>query len=168
MNSPENPYEVSGSVVQQDQHETRTWAEAPNASQGKRFLNFLIDGVIIRLLAFPVGFTFGVLYVIVAGGIVTETEDFNIRVFGWIIGIGLVVTYYIVLEGLAKVSIGKLVTGTRVISEDGTTASFGQILGRSFARLIPFEPLSFMAGDITRGWHDSLSKTRVVDIRARS
>ena len=59
---------------------------------------------------------------------------------------------------------GKLITGTRVVTENGGKPRWGQIVGRSFARFIPFEALSvlFWNDKERRGWHDSLSKTCVV------
>ncbi|WP_430454172.1 hypothetical protein [Rhodopirellula europaea] len=49
-------------------------------------------------------------------------------------------------------------------SVDGGKAGFGKILGRSLARMIPFDPLSYLFGDKRLGWHDTLSGTRVIDI----
>jgi uncharacterized RDD family membrane protein YckC len=72
--------------------------------------------------------------------------------------------YYTVLEAAFGWTLGKLVTGTRVVALDGRRATFPQILGRSLARFIPFEPLSFFGRDPV-GWHDSLSNTRVIQIR---
>ena len=69
--------------------------------------------------------------------------------------------YYVPQEAFWGRTIGKLITGTRVVSEDGGPASFGQVVGRTFARMIPFEPFSFF-GSTASGWHDSLSHTRVV------
>jgi uncharacterized RDD family membrane protein YckC len=72
--------------------------------------------------------------------------------------------YYTVLEAAFGWTLGKLVTGTRVVALDGRRATFLQILGRTLARFIPFEPLSFFGRDPV-GWHDSLSNTRVIQIR---
>jgi uncharacterized RDD family membrane protein YckC len=72
---------------------------------------------------------------------------------------------YAFFEGLFGWTIGKLITGTRVVRLDADVKPpFLNILGRSFARLIPFEPLSFF-GTKPGGWHDHLSKTRTVHIR---
>ena len=54
---------------------------------------------------------------------------------------------------------GKCATNTVIVNEAGNRPNFGQILGRTFARLIPFDALSFFSA---RGWHDSLSGTYVV------
>lgn len=76
------------------------------------------------------------------------------------------VVYYAAFEATSGRTLGKLVTGTRVVAEDGAPARFGQILGRTLARFIPFEPFSVLFGGTPpRGWHDSLSGTRVVRAR---
>ena len=57
--------------------------------------------------------------------------------------------------------------GTRVVSENGTDPTFGQVAGRTLSRFIPFEPLSVLFSNTHLGWHDSLSKTKVVATRKR-
>jgi uncharacterized RDD family membrane protein YckC len=59
---------------------------------------------------------------------------------------------------------GKLLFGTFVVSASGAKPAFGQIVKRTLCRYIPFEPFSFFG---ETGWHDSISKTRVVR-RART
>jgi type II secretory pathway pseudopilin PulG len=72
------------------------------------------------------------------------------------------VLYYLFFESLFQRTPGKFVTGTKVIMQDGTTPDFMHILGRSAARYIPFEALSFLFNDHPVGWHDYLSGTMVV------
>lgn len=69
--------------------------------------------------------------------------------------------YFVLLEWLTGCTIGKLLTGTKVVDEDGNHPSFGRILLRTLARFIPFEFLSFL-GTPPRGRHDSLSGTYVI------
>jgi uncharacterized RDD family membrane protein YckC len=122
------------------------------ASTGQRFANSLIDGFVLMLLT--------VLLSVLVG--IATLGPFQ----SFVLSLALQLGYYIVLEGVYGVTPGKLVTGVRVISEDGRRASWGQITGRSFARMIPFEVFSFLGGaGRPVGWHDSLSGTRV--IRAR-
>jgi len=70
-------------------------------------------------------------------------------------GVAISLAYYIGLESLTSRTLGKLVTGTKVVNEDGGAPSLGQIVGRSFARFIPFEAFSFLFTE-GRGWHDSI------------
>jgi uncharacterized RDD family membrane protein YckC len=62
-------------------------------------------------------------------------------------------------------SFGKLITGTVVVNKNGLRPTFESILIRTFCRLIPFDGLSFL-GKSGRIWHDSLSKTYVVNRKA--
>jgi uncharacterized RDD family membrane protein YckC len=56
-------------------------------------------------------------------------------------------------------SVGKFITKTKVVDEDGYTPSTGTLITRNLCRAIPFNAISHLFG---RGWHDSLSKTYVV------
>jgi len=57
-------------------------------------------------------------------------------------------------------SVGKFVTGTMAVMEDGAEIEINKSFNRNICRLIPFDGLSFF-GNL--GWHDSISKTRVVN-----
>ena len=118
-----------------------------------RFANYIID----RILIF--GLNIGVIVLI------AQYDPFFILNMGkveeYLIGGLFFVVYYIVLESTTQASIGKLITGTKVVNMKGEKPSFGQIIGRSFARLIPFEAFSFL-GSGAIGWHDTMTKTRVV------
>lgn len=60
-------------------------------------------------------------------------------------------------------SLGKFITGTMVVKEDGSLPSSQDFLKRNFSRIVPFDTLSFLG---TRGWHDSWSDTKVVKRKA--
>jgi uncharacterized RDD family membrane protein YckC len=97
---------------------------------------------------------------------VSRDELAFLQMIAFVLGISVVLAYYIISEGLFQRTLGKLLTGTRVVTADGGRPTFGQIVGRSFARMIPFEAFSFLGGDGGPvGWHDSLSGTRVVSVR---
>ena len=116
------------------------------ASRGQRFLNLVVDTVALMVLG-------GLRGIVNPGESLAET-----------LALSLVesLAYRILLEGFLGRTLGKFVTGTRVVAVDGGRASWGQIVGRTFARLIPFEPFSFFGSSPPVGWHDSLSGTRVV------
>ena len=69
-----------------------------------------------------------------------------------------------ILEGLTQRTIGKLITRTKVVMENGEKPSSEAIIIRSLCRMIPFDAFSFL-GDPSRGWHDTISKTYVVDVQ---
>ncbi|RPE05423.1 RDD family protein [Chitinophaga lutea] len=67
--------------------------------------------------------------------------------------------YCAMLEGLTSGrSLGKLVTGTVALKEDGTGITFKEALLRGLCRAIPFEPLSALGGSL---WHDKFTRTVV-------
>jgi uncharacterized RDD family membrane protein YckC len=128
------------------------------ASTGQRFGNYLLDILFIYIGSFVVG---AVFYLIGLGDVI---ENMNSTLFGVI----FLLLYYVPQEALVGWILGKLVTGTRVVKEDGAPIGFGQALGRSLCRFIPFEAFSFLGGNGQPvGWHDSISKTRVISIRKK-
>ena len=73
------------------------------------------------------------------------------------------IIFYMISEILLKAkTIGKYITKTVVAIEDGSKPKSSDILLRSLCRLIPFEAFSFL-GAKGKGWHDTISKTYVVD-----
>jgi uncharacterized RDD family membrane protein YckC len=79
----------------------------------------------------------------------------------------LVVTFYYALsEFFSGLTLGKLLTGTRVVTDTGGAPGFQQLLVRSVARLVPLESLSFL-GAPPVGWHDRWSRTRVIRTRRK-
>lgn len=164
MNQPEtNPYAAPKAELRvEEQIEDYAY---PDASGGKRFLNYIIDLVcgigFIVLLAALTGVLEGI-------GVISGSEEWleslgpiEERVFFSLL-LGL---YYVLMEGLFGRTIGKLVTGTKVIGLDGLHPGWGTIILRSLARLVPFEPFSFLASE-GGGWHDRWTDTRVIDLRA--
>lgn len=121
------------------------------ATRGQRFATVLLDYVGSILFGLVVGVVIGLLGI--------DLEALPDQIFG----IVLMLAYYITFEGIWGRTLGKLLMGTRVVNHDGGVPSFGQILKRSLCRFIPFEPFSFLASEV--GWHDSISRTRVVRTR---
>jgi uncharacterized RDD family membrane protein YckC len=134
-----------------------TESELKRVGKGVRFLNYIIDYV-IQVVAI-VGIT---ELVLISGNekIYQTFQNTPDLLFGSIVTL----IYYLSMEMSLGRTVGKMVTGTKVVNEDGNTASAGQILGRTFCRFVPFEAFSFL-GEEVRGWHDSWSNTYVVRSR---
>lgn len=65
-------------------------------------------------------------------------------------------------------TVGKLITGTMVVNKDGTAITFWKALGRTLIRIIPLDPISFLAWDgKLDGWHDKFTRTTVISTRYR-
>lgn len=125
-----------------------------HASSGLRFANLLIDYVVQMAVGFIIGLGLGGLgfgEVFLSLGVLGE--------YG--LGIGILIFYYTMMEGFWGVSLGKLITGTKVINRDGSKISFKAAFIRTLCRIIPFEAFSFLR-QRGSGWHDVLSKTMVV------
>ena len=134
----------------------RAPAEADLASHGQRFLNFLIDQLGVILMGLPVGIVMGLV-----------APDSIERVNDWALGLVLLVGYYVPCEAIFGRTLGKLVTGTRVVAADGSAATARQILLRTLARLVPFDAFSFLGSGPCLGWHDQWSRTVVIRTRGR-
>lgn len=133
------------------------------AGHGKRFVNYLVD-----IIAFDI--LFAIILVIIANvypplqnwmmktvdaGSVTFSEQLLIIVtYG---------TYMFIVEALLKgKSLGKLITGTRAVRQDGTAITVRDAQLRGLCRMIPFHPLSAI-GMPCYPWHDRWTKTLVID-----
>lgn len=131
-------------------------AEGEPAGRWLRLVNFVVDYLCFVGLAFIIG----VIVAIVGGDAGLEAMK---SIPDLVFGVALMSVYYIVLEGAFGRTLGKIVTGTRVVGQDGRKPPLRKIVGRSLLRFVPFEALSFF-GPIDRGWHDRLSGTRVIKV----
>lgn len=125
------------------------------ARKGPRLVNFIVDYIAVYFI--NIGFAMAL--VAIWGN---EALDFLDSPAGMLTSILAYVVYFVGFEATIGQTLGKLVTGTVVVNRTGEKPTFGQVLGRTFARFIPLEPLSFL-GQETRGWHDTMSKTFVVN-----
>ena len=137
------------------------------ASLGQRFLNYLIDTVmqllfmiVLAMVSFIIGDLLGTKKPV---EFVAKLDQNRIALYTVTYTIALI--YYNLFEILFARTIGKFITGTAVVNEFGEKPSHENILIRSLCRLIPFNPLSVLIFG-GRGWHDSISKTYVVDKKA--
>ena len=131
------------------------------ATLSQRFLNWFLDTVILVVL-------YLILITIVAAvahsyGNKTLLAYLMINPIGQFTFIAITrLIYYIFFETLFGRTVGKFVTKTIVVNENGERATHEQILIRSLCRLIPFYEFSFF-GIPVKAWHDKISKTYVVN-----
>jgi uncharacterized RDD family membrane protein YckC len=133
----------------------------PNASQNRRFLNLIIDNVVLQVFSYAAGMALGTFFVVANGGRFGPDDKATLQVMGFFLGLVIAYLYFFLLEAVCQKTIGKMLTGTKVVTMDGGRPSVGQFLGRAAARFIPFEAFSFLTKE-PRGWHDSLTGTRVI------
>jgi len=164
MSDLSNPYASPAIPADLSANAGVTTHEVRIASQGKRFLNLIVDNIIIQVLSGAAGFIAGIVFAVTANGPLSKDADIELQAIGFLIGLLVALSYYIGTEALFQRTLAKFLTSTRVVNVDGQRPTFGQIVGRNLARFIPFEAFSFL-GIKPVGWHDSLSGTRVIDSR---
>jgi uncharacterized RDD family membrane protein YckC len=140
------------------------------ASQGQRFLNWLIDNVLIRFgLAYLTGTAIGLLLALIAPDFIANIANTGGETSSGLVVLGLIIAYvnyiiyYTFCEKLFKgYTLGKIITGTRAIRQDGQELTLKNALLRSLSRCVPFEVFS---GFNTLAWHDRWTDTMVVKSR---
>jgi uncharacterized RDD family membrane protein YckC len=133
------------------------------AGSGKRFGNWLIDRVAIYLV-----YRFLLFKPVVA--VLTLVYQYSeSRTVLYICSYLFYVTFLVIVlaaqESLAHgKTLGKMITGTRAVNEDGTPISGRTAFLRNISRLVPFEAFSAL-GSPCWPWHDRWTKTYVIDDR---
>jgi uncharacterized RDD family membrane protein YckC len=131
------------------------------ASLSQRFLNLLID-TLMQLILFFIVLVFMAANAQASGDKTFIANFEKNTILQYSITIAIALFYYNVFEIASARSVGKWITQTIVVDENGEKPNSETILVRSLCRLIPFNALSFL-GISGRGWHDTISKTYVVN-----
>ena len=124
------------------------------ASMGQRFANTFIDSVVVNLAVFGLSAAIGVF-----------AHSGALEVVLIVLLCVVMFGYHLIMESVWQVTLGKLLTGTKVVDRLGNKPSFWKILGRTACRIIPFEWISFLFHGHPIGLHDQLSGTLVVPSR---
>ena len=134
---------------------TDTAIDRPLAGKGRRFATLIVDYVGFYALGALVGI---LLFAVFGQGAVAFYST------GWstLMGVFLVLAYYLFFEGLWGRTPGKMILGTVVTDLQGKPPTFGAVVKRSLARFVPFEAFTFFGEN---GFHDKVSKTRVIYTR---
>lgn len=140
------------------------------ASQGQRFVNWLIDNLLMRFgLSYLTGMAIGGLLAVAAPEFLENIAMSEGRMSGGLLLLSLLIgylnyiVYYTLCEKLFKgYTLGKVITGTRAVRQDGSELTFKDALMRSLCRCVPFEVFS---GFSALTWHDSWTDTMVIKAR---
>lgn len=140
--------------------EARQYELAP---KGRRFLNRLIDWVLIYGVTVLIYIALATIWKPMEQLLITiENGDISGRLLDILITALFSVILYTLQEYLLKgKTIAKYITGTRAVTTDDRHIELGTALKRSLCRHIPFEPFSFL-GEGAEGWHDTMSQTKVI------
>ena len=132
------------------------------ASTGKRFLNLLIDSILVYVFAVCM-----IVLLVLSQDADNYSFDSRSDLYYRLAGYIIYLSYYLICEIAFKGrTIAKFITGTKAINEDETEMKPGTVLLRSLSRLVPFEPFSAFGGG--RPWHDRWTNTYVIDMKKTS
>jgi len=136
------------------------------ASTGQRFGNWIIDNLFMRFaLSYATGILIGMILQAVAPEVlngIVEGRRFDYYLVLILVGYLNYIVYYTICEKLFQgKTLGKLITGTKAIREDGQPLTFKDAILRSLVRIVPFEVFSGFGVP----WHDSWTRTTVVRAR---
>ncbi len=112
-----------------------------------RFIHFIVDSIVWFLIVAILTFS------------LNAKDDFQMLV-GYLIFFASYIAYYVFMETKYQKTIGKFITKTKVVNKNGTKPEVGDILRRTFCRLIPFDRISFLF--TPNGFHDRLSDTTII------
>jgi uncharacterized RDD family membrane protein YckC len=139
------------------------------ASTGQRFLNYLIDALLMQYgLGILTGILLAKILLLIAPNLAydlfAEEGTFSFILLNYLLSIFNYLIYYTFCEKVFRgYTLGKLITGTRAIRQDGQELTLKDTLLRSLSRMVPFEPFSIWGGNGI--WHDRWTKTMVIKSR---
>jgi uncharacterized RDD family membrane protein YckC len=132
------------------------------ASGGKRFANYLIDVAVYYLLVIIAGIIIALAYPENIDRLEYQSSGFNM-IGDRLLSLFLYGLYMSLTEAIFKgKTLGKLITGTRAVNEDGSNISFKTAFLRGLSRAVPFEAFSAL-GSPSYPWHDKWTNTYVID-----
>ncbi len=132
------------------------------AAKNKRFINYFVDFIVVFFLfvlsRFVISFFSGFTGIDIHK---LMEEELGFGLYLNSVFIIIQTMYYTFSEFFSGKTFGKLLTNTHVVKVNGDKLDFKTSFIRSLARLIPVDAFSYL--DKSRGWHDSISKTCVVN-----
>lgn len=136
------------------------------ASHGKRLGNYIIDLIIFYIAIFTFSFLLATISPAFVDWIDNYGNDTGFNIADRLVSLFIYGLLMGLIEAVSKGrSLGKLITGTKAINQDGSTISAGTAFLRGLSRAVPFNALSAL-GTPPFPWHDKWTKTFVIDIKA--
>jgi uncharacterized RDD family membrane protein YckC len=126
------------------------------ATIARRFWAVLIDGVLLYVVNFAMGFAIGVA---MRGGAPQVLSCVTI-----LFSLVITITYEGLMVAASGQTLGKKALNVKVVSETGADVTTGQAWGRALAKIIPFSQVVALFNNERKGIHDMLAHTRVVNV----
>ena len=112
-----------------------------------RFIHFIVDTIVWLIIAAILTFPL-------------NAKDDLQMLLGYLLLFISFMGYYTFMETKYQKTIGKFMTKTKVVNKNGSKPEVGDIVIRTFYRLIPFDRISFLFAP--NGFHDRLSDTTII------
>jgi uncharacterized RDD family membrane protein YckC len=161
----EEPNHYPSAAEPQDLFTEGEFIEYTEATTTQRFVNYLIDLLVMRF-GISWATSYGLFFLLNSLSPGRAYELFNespLLLTAYVIAFINHLIYYTICEKAFRgYTLGKLITRTRVIREDGGELTLADALLRSLCRLVPFEAFSIWFGN--GPWHDIWTKTKVVQV----
>ena len=126
--------------------------DSKKVSSVTRFIHFIVDTIAFFIVA--------MIFSLLIGIFINTTNENIMTLFSYLILALGFFGYYIFMETKYQKTIGKFITKTIVLNKNGTKPQLGDIVRRTFFRLIPFDRISFLF--TSNGLHDRLSDTTII------
>lgn len=140
--------------------------ERNRAGSGLRLANYLIDFTLCLCATVLFFGILAVIYSIITGlhlaEVTYQMENINGLADRVLTMIVYALLMFVTEWGTKGRSVGKYITGTKVVKADNSPLTGMDLLKRSFSRIVPFDALSFLGNN---GWHDRWSDTRMVKVK---
>ena len=135
------------------------------ASTWQRLANLVIDFIVCYFFVAPFFIISRLIHLDIIEYFFGWTSSILIGILRWmLVRMLLYFLFMFAIEYFTRGrSIGKLVTGTEVVTKEGKKPTVGWFFIRNISRLAPFEPFSFIGSNT--GWHDRWSNTCVVKLK---
>jgi hypothetical protein len=117
-----------------------------------RFIHFIVDTIAFVILTMILAFILGLF--------INPTDQTLMTLMVYLMFAAGFFAYYVFMETKFQKTIGKFITKTKVVNKNGTRPEVGDIVRRTFCRLIPFDRISFLF--TKNGFHDRLSDTTII------
>ena len=144
-----------------------TLVEKSRATKWIRFLNYIIDILILYVIAFLFGGVLVWWYTLteseVAYSMIQFMKNNGEKPIGKLTGLLITSIFLFLQEWFLKGrTFAKFITGTKAVNETNLPLNVIDLLKRNFTRAVPFEAFSFFGQN---GLHDKWSNTRVVNVK---
>jgi uncharacterized RDD family membrane protein YckC len=139
---------------------------AVQASYNLRIINYIIDTISYFIICLFLLFLSGVAYRLFDSEELLLSFEAGVTTLkGFFSWFAVWLFYYFFMEATFQKTIGKFVTGTKVVTKNGSKPDFIKVLIRTLIRAVPLGFLSMNENRLGIFWRDIASGTYVIDTK---